>query len=71
MDYLCVEPDTRKYPAIQRIRDARGTEVMPKPRQAAERILSAVPKLLEIPSGDFIDVRQILAPDEYAELMKR
>lgn len=71
MDYLCVEPDTNEYPALQRIRDARGTEVMPKPRAAAERVLSAVPKLLDMPSGDFVDIRQLLAPDEYAELMKQ
>ena len=71
MDYLCVELDASEYPALQRIRDARGTDVMPKPREAAERVLSVIPKLLEIPSGDFIDIRQLLAPDEYAELMRK
>jgi NAD(P)-dependent dehydrogenase (short-subunit alcohol dehydrogenase family) len=69
MDYLCVEPDVEEFPALQRIRNARGTEAMPRPRQAAERILEALPHLSDFPSGSFIDIRQILAPDEYRELM--
>lgn len=69
MDYLCVEPDPDEYPALQRIRDARGTEVMPKPREAADRISKVLPHLKEYPSGSFIDIRKILAPDEYERLM--
>lgn len=69
MDYLCVEPDPEEYPALQRIRDARGTDVMPKPKEAAERIWKVLPHLKEYPSGSFIDIRKILSPDEYERLM--
>ena len=34
-----------------------------------ERIMQALPYLLDYESGSFIDLRQILAPEEYAELM--
>ena len=70
MDYLCEVPDPATFPALQRIRDARGTESMPGPREAAERVLRVLPALRREPSGDFIDIRQLLAPDEYAALMR-
>lgn len=31
MDYLCEQPDPEEYPALARLRDARGTEGMPGP----------------------------------------
>ena len=69
MDYLCVEPDPEEYPALGRIREARGTEVMPKPRQAAEKVMGVVPALRDFESGSFVDIRQIIAPEEYEALM--
>lgn len=59
MDYLCVEPDAEEYPAVQRLRKARGTVAMPKPDEAARRIASMLPKLLEFDSGSYIDIRQL------------
>lgn len=70
MDYLCVEPDPAVYPALVRIREARGTPVMPGAPEAARRVLQAAPQLTAWPSGEFIDIRQILAPEEYAALLK-
>jgi NAD(P)-dependent dehydrogenase (short-subunit alcohol dehydrogenase family) len=70
MDYLCVEPDPEEYPALARIREARGTGVMPKPRQAAERVMGVMAGLKDFESGSFVDIRQILAPEEYEELMR-
>ncbi|MDM8547883.1 SDR family NAD(P)-dependent oxidoreductase [Candidatus Venteria ishoeyi] len=67
MDYLCVEPDPEQYPALQRIRAARGTEVMPEPDDAAQRILRVVSTLRNYPSGSYVDIRQILAPEEYTQ----
>jgi NAD(P)-dependent dehydrogenase (short-subunit alcohol dehydrogenase family) len=69
MDYLCVEPDPVEYPALGRIREARGTGVMPKPHQAAERVMGVLDELKEYESGSFVDIRQIIAPDEYDALM--
>ncbi len=70
MDYLCVEPDPERFPAMQRIREARGTATMPGPREAADRVLEALPGIREFPSGSFVDIRQILAPEEYRSLME-
>ena len=71
MDYLCVVPDPEQFPALQRIRDARGTDVMPKPREAADRVVQVLPALKEkFTSGSYVDIREILAPQEYEELMR-
>ena len=69
MDYLCEEVDVEHFPAIGRIRDSRGTAAMPSPLKAAARVLEAWAHFTDYPSGSFIDIRQILAPEEYAKLM--
>lgn len=69
MDYLCEEADSEQFPALKRIQDARGTDVIMPPKKAAERVLQALPHVKDFESGQFIDIRQILAPEEYAELM--
>ncbi len=70
MDYLCGEVDAGAFPAMQRIRQARGTEVMPAPRPAAERLAEAIPSLRDYASGSYVDIRQILAPEEYEQLLR-
>ncbi|MDR9469477.1 hypothetical protein, partial [Marinospirillum sp.] len=57
------------FPALARIHAARGTETLLSPTAAAERILEALPGLKEFESGGFVDLRQILAPEEYEALM--
>lgn len=69
-DYLCRVPDPWEYPAIQRIRDARGTERMPQPQEAAERVLGVLPDLRSYESGSYVDIRQITAPEEYQDLLR-
>jgi hypothetical protein len=44
---------------------------MQSPRRAAEQILEALPHLREYESGSFVDLRQIFAPEEYAQLMSK
>lgn len=68
MEYLCTETDVEAFPALQRLRQARKTPAMPGSLQAAERVISVLPKLKERPSGTFTDIREILDPDEYARL---
>lgn len=70
IDYLCTEADSEKYSALQRIQSARETGVVLSPLEAAERIIQALDELKKFESGSFIDLREILAPEEYAELMK-
>lgn len=68
-DYLCEEAENSEFPALQRIRAAKGTPVMQTPETVSARILDALEPLREFPSGSFVDLRQIFAPEEYAELM--
>lgn len=69
MDYLCNEADSERFPALRRIQQARGTETMLTPVQAAERIASVLEDFIQFDSGSFVDIRQIIAPDEYEKLM--
>jgi NAD(P)-dependent dehydrogenase (short-subunit alcohol dehydrogenase family) len=68
MDYLCEQADPHSFPALQRLRAARGTATMPGPRDAAAKVLSVVPQLRERPSGSFVDIREILEPELFARL---
>lgn len=70
MDYLCEAPDPGEFPALQRIRDARGTDAMQTPAEAARRIVDMLPRLQEFPSGSYVDIRQILDPQAYEELLR-
>ena len=60
-DYLCdpAQVDAERYGSVSRLRAARGTEAMPDPDQAAARILSALPRIREHPSGSFLDLRTL------------
>ncbi len=69
MDYLCGEADAQAFPALQRLRDARGTAAMPGPREAAEQVISVLGRLREEPSGSFVDIRSLLDPEAYRRLM--
>jgi NAD(P)-dependent dehydrogenase (short-subunit alcohol dehydrogenase family) len=68
MSYLCEEADAEKFPALNRLREARDCEAMQTPAEAAENIASVVGQLREFESGSFVDIRQILAPDLYSSL---
>ncbi|RRQ23273.1 SDR family NAD(P)-dependent oxidoreductase [Guyparkeria sp. SCN-R1] len=70
IDTLCELSDTERFPALERIHAARGTDTLLSPAAAAERILEALPGLKEFESGSFVDLRQILAPAEYESLRK-
>lgn len=59
-DYLCGEVDSKEYPSVQKLKDARGTQDMPNPRQAADMILDLLDDLMSTqPSGAFVDVRKL------------
>lgn len=68
MDHLCDEADALTFPALQRLRDARGTSAMPMPEHAAERVISLLGRLRDRPSGSFIDIREFLEPDTFKNL---
>lgn len=59
-DYLCGEVDSDDFPSVQKLKDARGSKHMPKPREAAEQILDLLPRLREDhDSGSFVDIRKL------------
>ena len=58
-EYLCNLPDTDKYPTVNFLKEARGTESMPTPIEAAKPIAEAIEKSKELPSGDFVDIRNM------------
>lgn len=59
-DYLCDEVDSDEFPSVQKLKDARGTDDMPSPRQAADRLLELLDDLRENhESGSFVDVRSL------------
>ncbi len=70
MDYLCTQVDSERFTAVKRIQQRRSNQTIQSARQVAEQILHVLPELLQYESGSFIDIRQILAPEEYQELLK-
>lgn len=58
-DYLCGEVDTGRYPSVQKLIEARGTENMPAPQEAAQRIINVLPQLKKLSSGCFADIRKL------------
>ncbi|MES9970894.1 MAG: SDR family NAD(P)-dependent oxidoreductase [Candidatus Thiodiazotropha sp.] len=70
MDYLCSEADSKEFPALQRLQQARKEGAVLSPVEGAERILETLPRLRDFESGSYIDLRQILAPDEYQALIE-
>jgi NAD(P)-dependent dehydrogenase (short-subunit alcohol dehydrogenase family) len=70
MDYLCDEADADAFPALKRLRDARGSERMPRPDTAAAWVLDVLPRLAERASRSFVDTREVLEPEVYAALFR-
>ncbi len=60
-DYLNSLPESyeEKFPMVKILKDARGTDKMPKPREAASLIAGAIQKVTDFESGSFIDVREL------------
>lgn len=67
MHTLC-EADGATFPAVERLRQARGTQAMPDAAGAAQRVIEVLSLLRERPSGSFVDLREILDPAGYAAL---
>ncbi|MGB0722855.1 MAG: SDR family NAD(P)-dependent oxidoreductase [Gammaproteobacteria bacterium] len=71
MDYLCEDADAERFPALKRLRDARARDRMPTPDESARRLLSVLDEVRQRPSGDFVDIREILEPAEFQRLFDR
>jgi benzil reductase ((S)-benzoin forming) len=60
-DYICDEASVAivEFPTVKKFRDARGTETMPTPKTAAKAIIEILPRLKEMPSGTYVDIRKL------------
>jgi NAD(P)-dependent dehydrogenase (short-subunit alcohol dehydrogenase family) len=58
-EYLCENSDGDRFDSIQNLRQARGTPVMPEADEAARQVLASLPRLRGLPSGRFVDIRQL------------
>ena len=57
-DYLTnLKEDGKVDEAVRKLKAAKGTDAMPSPEVVAARIIALLPKLRELPSGGFADVR--------------
>jgi NAD(P)-dependent dehydrogenase (short-subunit alcohol dehydrogenase family) len=70
MDYLCTKADSEAFSALRRIKRAREDGSILSCAEGGERILETLPRLKEFESGSYIDLRQIIAPDEYQTLIQ-
>jgi NAD(P)-dependent dehydrogenase (short-subunit alcohol dehydrogenase family) len=59
LDHVFALERHERYPAVGRIRSAEGTERMQTASQAADRLLAALPRLFEYPTGSFVDIRDM------------
>jgi NAD(P)-dependent dehydrogenase (short-subunit alcohol dehydrogenase family) len=59
LDYVCSLDVDQRYPAVGRIRSAVGTDGMQTTSQAARRLLDVFPRLLEYPTGSYVDIRDM------------
>lgn len=62
-DYLTQLPVDPRYEPLERLKSAKGTELMPSPAQCAQRLISLFPKLLLLSSGAYRDIRQLTLPE--------
>ncbi len=59
-DHIYEKVDEKRFPSVKRLKEARGTPAMPAPRDAARRMVEALPSLCEkYPSGSFVDIRDL------------
>ena len=58
-DYLCESVDTKKFPTITRLKEARGTQAMPKPEVFSQLFNEKLEQVLELESGSFVDIRKL------------
>ena len=62
-DALFAMPSDPRFPTLDRLKAARGTEMMPDGTTAGKRCWAACPRLCELPSGGFVDIRKLAAED--------
>jgi benzil reductase ((S)-benzoin forming) len=58
-DALCARAADSRFPTVERLKEARGTASMPDAGTVGRRCWEIAPRLLEEPSGEYLDLRKI------------
>ena len=58
-EYISSLPDSDKFPVVNKLKKARGTDKMPEPGQVAGNIVEAFEKIKKRESGGFYDIRDL------------
>ena len=58
-DYLTNLPADERYAPLQILKDAKGTDQMPDGETCARQLIECFPKLLELVSGSYADIRKL------------
>jgi len=58
-DELASLPPDPRFPSFQRLKEVKGTPFMPKPGEAAERLINAIESAMSHSSGSFLDMREL------------
>jgi len=58
-EYICDLLFNENYPIVERLKQAKGTDVMPSGKELAPRLDTTFKKLLDMPSGSYADIREI------------
>jgi benzil reductase ((S)-benzoin forming) len=58
-DYIYNLAEHEKFPVVEKLKSAKGTEKMPPPDRAAKTVARGIEKALEYESGSFLDVRNM------------
>lgn len=58
-DYLTSLPGDLRYPPLNILKAAKGTDQMPDSESCARRLIEAFPRLLKLQSGVYADIRKL------------
>ena len=58
-DYLTGLPEDERYKPLAVLKAAKGTELMPDSDACAAKLVAAFPKLRDLPSGAYADIRKL------------
>ena len=59
-DKISQMPEDPRFDSLDRLRSAKGTPLMPKPEEAAGRLIDGIGKATKYPSGSFLDIRSLV-----------
>ena len=59
-DQISQMPREGRFASLDMLRTAKGTPMMPKPEEAAARLVDGIAKATKFPSGSFLDINSLV-----------